>query len=163
MKSIAVILLGLALAQAPAVGKVDSTFDKNANFTAFKTYAWSGGTRAFNPAADKIIAAAVEAEMSKLGLTKVASGADVGLSYHTTTVTNVDFEALEKLERAKSAESAATRILGKLVVNVKDPASGRSLWSASTREYLDPDIAKLAESVGAVAARLFETYPKRQP
>ncbi len=161
MNSIVILLIGVALTQAPPTGKVDSTFDTQVNFAAFKTYAWSGGARAFNPEADKIIVAALDAEMVKLGFTRTASGADVMLSYQTTTVANVDLEALDKLQRAGLSDAAPSSILGKLIVSLRDPATGRALWSASTREHIEPQIAKLAGTVGSVAARLFETYPTR--
>ena len=71
MNSIVVLLLTLVTAQAPPIGKADSTFDKKANFASFRTYAWTPGTHAFNPAAHKMILEAVEAEMAARGFTKV--------------------------------------------------------------------------------------------
>ena len=82
MNSIVVLLLTLVTAQAPPIGKAESTFDKKANFASFRTYAWTAGTHAFNPAAHKLILEAVEAEMAARGFTKVASGGDVTLSYY---------------------------------------------------------------------------------
>jgi hypothetical protein len=43
---------------------------------------------------------------------------------------------------------------------MRDPAR-QPLWSAATREYLDPDRAKLGATIQAVTARLFATYPGR--
>ncbi len=82
MNSIVVLLVALVTAQAPPIGKADSTFDKKANFASFRTYAWTPGTHAFNPAAHKMISRRVEAEMAARGFTKVATGGDVTLSYY---------------------------------------------------------------------------------
>jgi hypothetical protein len=159
MKSLAILLLGfLFTAQQPAPGKVDSTFDKKTNFAAIKTYSWTSGVPAMRPDAHKLIVAAVEKEMAGLGLTQVASGADVTVAYYTMTVTNVDLKALDKMD--DKSKPAPTKDLGKLVVVMRNPAR-QQLWSAISREYLDPDLAKLPAAVQTVAERLFATYPGR--
>ena len=157
MNSLVVLLLTLVTAQVPPIGKADSTFDKKANFASFRTYTWTPGTHAFNPAAHKLIVDALEAEMAARGFTKVATGGDVTLSYSSMNVANVDLKALDKAERAGAA--APTKNLGKLVVVMRTPAR-QQVWSAATREYLEPDIEKLGATIKTVAARLFETYPK---
>jgi Domain of unknown function (DUF4136) len=157
MKTIAAVVIGLALTQTPPIGKADSTFDKQANFASFRTYAWTPGSHAFNPAAHQLIVDALEAEMTARGFTKVTTGADVTLSYSSMAIKNVDLKALDQAERAGSA--APTKDLGRLVVVMRTPAR-QQLWSAATREYLEPDIAKLGATIKTVAARLFETYPK---
>ena len=157
MNSIVVLLVALITAQVPPIGKADSTFDKKANFASFRTYTWTPGTHAFNPVAHKLIVEALEAEMAARGFTKVATGGDVTLSYSSMAVKNVDLKDLGKAERAGS--EAPTKDLGKLVVVMRTQAR-QQLWSAATREYLDPNIEKLGATIKTVAARLFETYPK---
>jgi len=159
MTSIVVLLVALITAQVPPIGKADSTFDKKANFASFRTYASGPGTNAFNPAAHKMILEAIEAEMAARGFTKVASGGDVTLSYYTMAVTNVDLRALDRVERAGASGPAPTKDLGKLIVVMRNPAR-QQVWTAATREYLEPNIEKFGATIKAVAARLFETYPK---
>jgi hypothetical protein len=160
MKTIAGLLLGLLLAaQTPPVGKVESTFDKNTSFAAFRTYSWVQGTHAFNPAAHKIIVAALSAEMTALGFTETTSGGDVTLAYYTTTVSNVDFKALEKAEREGSSGPVATKEIGRLVVVMRRAAAREPIWTAATREFIDRDVEKLGGSIAPVTARLFATYP----
>ena len=158
MKSVAVLLLGL-LMQLPPIGKVDSEFDKQTNFAALRTYSWITGTNALIPEAHKAIVAAVDAEMAKLGFKQVPSGADVTVAYYTLTITNVDLKALEKAQR-ENKPASGSKELGKLIVTMRTPAR-QQLWSAGTREYLDPDRAKLGATIQDVTARLFATYPTR--
>lgn len=160
--SVMLLLSGLLLLQLPPIGKVDSTFDKGADFAALRTYQWLPGTPAFNPAVHERIVAALDAEMAALGFSKVASGADVTLAYYAMAVTNVDLEALDKIEREGGARAAANKTLGKLVVVMRNPAQ-RQIWTAATREYLDAAIDKSGATIAIVTARLFETYPKRRP
>lgn len=159
MKSVAILLLGfLFTAQQPAPGTVDSTFDKKTNFAAIKTYAWTRGNDAFVPEAHKMIIAAVDKQMAALGLKPAASGADVTIAYYSTTVTNIDLKALDKITD-KSAP-APSKELGKLVIVMRNQAR-EQVWSAISREYLDADRAKLDATIQAVAERLFATYPTR--
>jgi Domain of unknown function (DUF4136) len=162
MKSV-VVLLGLLVAsQSDVIGKVESSFDKKANFSAFRTYAWNPGYNAYDPEAHKMIVAALEAEMAGLGFTKVATGADVTLAYYTVTGTDVDLKALDKIERDGRGGATPTKARARLVVIMRGAASNQQLWSASTREYLDQDRAKLNSTIQSVTARLFETYPGRK-
>ena len=154
-----VLLVALIASQAPPIGKADSTFDKKANFASFRTYAWGPGTHAFNPALHKLILEAVEAEMATRGFTKVASGGDVTLSYYAMAVTNVDLKALDKVERAGGSGPAPTKDLGKLILVMRNPAR-QQVWTAATREYLEPNLEKFGATIKTVTARLFETYPK---
>ena len=70
----AVLPRGLLLLVPQSTDKVESSFDRNADFSTFRTYAWNKGHEAFNPAAHKIIAGAIDAQMAKLGYTKADAG-----------------------------------------------------------------------------------------
>ena len=86
MTSIGILLLSLALGQVDGVvGKVETTFDKKANFASFRTYSWGPGYNAARADVHKMIVAACEAEMLKSGFTKVPTGADVTLAYYTVS------------------------------------------------------------------------------
>jgi len=160
MKSLAILLLGFLFTaqQQPAPGRVDSTFDKKTDFAAIQTYSWTTGTDAMVPEAHKIIVATIDKEAAAAGLKPVTTGGDVTLAYYTMTVTDVDLKALDKMD--KKSAIAPTRELGKLVVVMRN-ASHEQVWSAISREYLDPDRAKLAATIQSVAERLFATYPTR--
>jgi hypothetical protein len=148
----------MVTAQLPPPGKVDSAFDKKADFAAIRTYSWIQGTRALIPEAHTMIVAAVDKELAALGLKPAASGGDVTVAYYVMTVTNVDLKALDKLDD-KSAPPP-TKDLGKLVVVMRN-AKREQLWSAVSREFLDSDRSKLGATIDTVTARLFATYPTR--
>ena len=159
MNSVVLVLLGLLLApQSDVIGKVETSFDKKANFSAFKTYSWQPGYHAYDPEAHKMVIAAFDAEMTKLGFTRVESGADVTLAYYTVTGTDVDLKALDKVER--EGGGVPTKARARLVVIMR--SAMQQVWTASTREYVDQDRAKLPDTLQTVTARLFETYPGRK-
>ena len=45
------------------------------------------------------------------------------------------------------------------MVVMRNPAR-QQVWTAATREYLEPNVEKFAATIKTVTARLFETYPK---
>lgn len=157
MKFIAIALVGL-LGAAQDVGKVESTFDKTANFAAFKTYSWSGGAPAYNAEAHRLVVAAFEKEMTGLGFTRLASGGDLTLSYYNVSATEVDLDKLDEMEKA--GKTAPSMIRARMVVTIREASTRKQLWSAITRELVDPDPAKLGPTVERVAERLFATYPR---
>ena len=159
MKSLAILLVGfLFTAQQPAPGRVESTFDRKTDFAAIKTYSWTTGTDALVPEAHKLIVESIDKQAAAAGLKLVTTGGDATLAYYTMTVTNVDLKALDKMD--KKAAIAPTKELGKLVVVMRNPAH-QQVWSAISREYLDPDRAKLEATIQTVTERLFATYPGR--
>jgi hypothetical protein len=157
------LLSALLVSQGDEALKVETTFDKTTNFAAFRTYEWTTGSRATDPAIDKLIVAAIDADMAGLGCTKADTGADVTITYHTVASTVVDLEALDKLEREGQSGPAPTRTRGRLVVAMRSGMPAKQVWAASAREYLDPDPALLDKTIRGVTARLFATYPGRQP
>jgi len=161
MHIIGLMLVSLALA-AQGTAKVETTFDKKTDFAALHTYSWTAGLHAFNQDAHKIIVAAFEAEMAGLGFTKVASGGDVTVAYYTVAGTNVDLKALDKIEKEGRGGTAPTKTFGRLVVIMRGAATNQQIWTASTREYVESDPAKLGDTLRGVTARLFETYPGRK-
>src|SRR4051812_5928403 len=134
MKIISLMLWSLLFAQQGAtVGKVETKFDNKADFAAFPTYSWRPGGIADDPGVARLIVASCDAEMSKLGFTKTPIGADVALAYYTVRSTEVDFKALDKLEKQGHEGTTPTKTLGRLVVVMRAaPPSTRQLWSAST-------------------------------
>ena len=116
--------------------------DKHANFSAFKTYSWTPSQPAQSRAVDTQIVAAIDRELSGLGMTKAASGAgDVIVTYSS-------------LAAADASQDPA----GTLVVGMLDPGRRKPVLQLR----LDQPVAgaRQADIDGAIAA-LFEHYPTR--
>jgi hypothetical protein len=144
--------------------KVESSFDKKADFSAFRTYAWNKGHEAFNPAAHQAIVEAIDTEMAALGYMKGdARTTDVVLKYHVVRGSDVDLEVLEKAQRAGRTEPVREGILGKLVVVLyRTGSTSTPLWQAQTRRHLSDDAATATREIQQAVASLFETYPGRK-
>lgn len=159
MKVIVLALIGLFVYTQPdAIGKVESSFDKKTNFTELHTYSWSGGARAYNEEAHRLVVAAFEKEMTALGFKQLPSGGDVTLSYYNITSTDVDLKKLDEATRAGGA--TPTKMRARMMIVMRAPKSRNEIWTAITREYVEPD--QLAATVQRVAERLFATYPGKK-
>src|SRR5262245_11406876 len=80
-------ITGLALFGTIALAQnVTFDFDKAANFSGFKTYAWVRGTNLDNELNHRRIVGAVDAQMTSKGVAKVETSADPDLlvAYHAT-------------------------------------------------------------------------------
>jgi hypothetical protein len=160
MNSLAGALV-LLLLTPQAIGEVESHLDKKADFGAFRTYSWSKGHQAYNPAAHKLIVAAIDEQMAGLGFKQAdAAAADVFLTYHTVRSSEVDLKTLDKLQQEGQAPN--TRVLGRLAVVMSNPKSRAMLWSAATRRRLSEDQAAWKDELQRAVAALFDTYPGRQ-
>ena len=156
------MVLLLVVAQGrPAPGKINSTYDKAATFSSFKTYGWIAGQPAFDPAVNKTIIAAIDGEMATLGLKKVEGRAgDVTLRYLAVRSTSVDLDKLEALEKQGGDKAGADVTVGRLIIVMEDKAN-RRLWAADGVERLNPAVAERDQAIKGIVARMFETYPTR--
>lgn len=135
---------------------VQTTVDKQVNFSTLKTYAWEKGQESFDPAAHKAIVAAVDAELAAVGLTKQAAKGDVLVRYHSIARTGVD------LKNQKKGESAPLYDVGKVVVELLGGESFKRVWQATTEERLSRDPAAREQEIQRAIARLFAVYPGRK-
>jgi hypothetical protein len=144
----------------PATGKVNSTFDKSADFKALQTYSWVAGSHAFDPAVHKSIVAAIDAQMATLGLKKVESGGSATIRYMAVRSTSVDLDKLETLKKEGKDQAGADVTVGRLIIAMDD-AKAHRLWAADSVEIMNPAVADRDAAIKAVVARMVDTYPTR--
>jgi len=155
------LLLLLVVAQGrPTTGKVNSTFDKSADFKALQTYSWVAGQHAFDPAVHKSIVAAIDAQMASLGLKKVESGGNATIRYLAVRSTSVDLDKLEALKKEGKDQAGADVTVGRLIIALED-AKAHRLWAADSTEVMNPSAAERDAAIKAVVSRMFDTYPTR--
>ena len=119
-----------------------------------KTYTWTVSQPSFDKDADRQIIAAVDKELQARGLTKAAAGADLAVTYASTTRTDVDVKSSGKDgERRQYA-------VGTLVVDVRNPANKQSLFRVRMDTPITTsDSAKFEAEINAAVAAMFEKYP----
>ena len=166
--AISLTLFGtLALARS-----VKYDYDRAANFSDYKTYAWTRGTESADELNHATIVRAVDAAFAAKGLAHVESSAnpDVLVDYHASFDGN-----LRKIRPIHGwgplnlgGRWGSTRVqpvlVGTLVVDILDARKGAIVWRSRTStdirlsdkpESLDRKIAKATE-------KMFKNYPPRR-
>ena len=162
MKPVLVCVLAAVAYAAPAgqMPKYGATInvEKNVDVAAFKTYSWTKGQPSAIKAIDAHIMAAVDRELSALGMKKAASGSgDVLAAYYSLSRTDVNVKAKPDASGARPQYSVGT-----LMVALLDPASRRRLLRLRVDKPIDAEPAKLEAAIDEAVAEMFQLYPTRQ-
>ena len=171
MKTFGLILCVLALATATvavaqkAKEPITVTLvqhNKGTDFTKFKTYTWTSGHPAIDPAVDKLIVAAIDAQLAAQGLTRADKG-DLIVTYHSVERTDVDLKTFDETKAPPTGterQAAQMARVGTLVVDLKNGATSALVWRAKA-EGVTSNIptANRPAFLNDAAARLFTLYP----
>jgi hypothetical protein len=151
------VVVSGAAGQTPKYG-VTVNAEKNVYFAKFMTYSWTTG----QPSADKMIdawvVAAVDRQLSALGMTKASSGpGDVLVAYYSLTRTDVDAKAKPDSKGARPEYRVGT-----LMVALLEPGSRRRLLRLRVDKPIDTEAAKLEATIDTAVTALFAEYPTRK-
>ena len=167
-----VTMLGSAalalMATAAAAQDVTYDYDKSANFSAYKTYAWVEGRNLKDELNHKRIVAAVDAQLAAKGLTKVEPGAnpDVLVAYSVSIGQDVQISGYAPGYRpaARWGSARTERILvGALGVEIVDTKTKTAVWRAIAQKDLDENASpeKREKNLNKATAKMFEKYPPK--
>jgi hypothetical protein len=152
-----VALVAGAAAQGPKYG-VTVTAEKNVDFAKFMTYSWTAGQPSADKKIDAQIIAAVDRELSGLGMTKATSGpGDVLATYYSVSRTDVNLKA-----KPDSSGTQPQYTVGTLMVALLEPGSRRRLLRLRVDQPIETEPAQLEASINSAVAALFAQYPTRR-
>lgn len=155
---LALIAPSAALAQKVTVLKSDKTAD----VTKFKTYEWTPGQKALDPAWDKAIVASVEKELAARGL-KPGKPADILVAYHGVQREDVDLSKFDAKAAAAGTQAAQVVKVGTLVVELRNPTSREVIWRVGGEGAIkDVAPAERDAFVAKMVTALFEKYPAKK-
>ena len=164
------ILTALVLA-VPAFAGVTVDFDKEADFTKLRTFAWMEGTPAKNELNQKRIVAAIEKELGLKGL-KPAEGVP-----HLYVVTHVSTDQQVVMDSTSTgmyghsywgggwgttSVNVRTIPVGTLVVDLLDGATKNLLWRGVASDTMNPAPDKVEKKINQVVAKMFSKFPPQQ-
>lgn len=157
----------------PAMAGVEVDWDKEVDFSQYKTYAWMDGTPVPNQLMQRRIEAAIEAELEALGLTKVTGTPDLYVVSHGS---------LEEEQRVyadtfgyvggprgrgyrgwgRGATTTTARVtdveIGKLMVDLVDADKEELVWRAIGSSTLKKP-EKMEKVIPKTAKKMFKKYP----
>src|SRR6185503_16994333 len=136
---------------------VTVTAEKNVDFAKFKTYSWTRGRPSPNKTIDARIVAAVNRELSALGMMIATSGpGDVLATYDALARTDID-----PTKAARQANPTEYSV-GSLTVTLLNPGNRQPLLRLRTDKPIDDEPAKRDQEIDLAVTELFASYPTRK-
>ena len=161
------------LGNLAAAQEVSYDFDKAADFSRFKTYAWVPGTELKDALNHKRVVDAVDTQLAAKGLEKVEAGAspDVLVAYHASFDKNLRITGFSsgfggyRFAGTRSGTARAEEILtGTLVVDIVDAKTKTIVWRGVASKELDTHASpeKKDKNIQGAARKLFKNYPPQK-
>ena len=185
-KFLAFVLLAVVSLTLGAVGAVAQDvrydFDKDKDFSKFKTYKWVSIKGADQPddLTAKQITAAIDEVLAKKGLTKTDSDtADLYIGYQTAIGTEKQYTSYNTgwgygpgwgggwygynggMSTTTTYGSTSTVYIGQLDLSLYDPAQKELVWRGVATKTLDPKAKpdKKQKNINKAAEKLLKNYP----
>jgi hypothetical protein len=146
---------------------VHYNYDRATNFAAYKTYQWvniQGGAVA-DQLIDQNIKRAVDEQLAQKGLTSVEKDADLFVGYQAAVNQEKSVTMWGTGPRWMGGGmvqgETGTIAVGKLVIDMYDPARKQLIWRGAATKTLDPstDPDKNYRNLQKGMAKLFKNYP----
>ncbi|MCI0387649.1 MAG: DUF4136 domain-containing protein [Acidobacteria bacterium] len=160
-------LTGSALAQ-----KVNVDWDKSANFTGFKTYAWAKGTPPNNPLMAERVVRDIDAQLAAKGLQKVdaSSNPDLVVAYHAAVSEETQLNTMDTGMwgpgwgygwggGGMSTTTVSKIPVGQLVVDIGDVKTKKFLWRGTASGTLSDKPEKVEKTINKAVKKMFEKFP----
>jgi hypothetical protein len=174
-----VAALLLTLATSLWAQKIHVTYDKQTNFTQFKTYAWAPHGAVAHPMLAANVVGAIEDELKSRGLQKVTVDQNPGLiiQVYGSIDTETSYNSTDPLYNATGGippfdpsfsgpitygNFGATSVSihkGELVVDLIDGANKKLVWRGISEQNLSHDPNKLVGQVNNAVSKMFKQYP----
>ena len=170
-----VVLASALLCTVVHAQKTSAGYDKNVDFSNYKTFAFDkGGAR--NPYVNNLIVAAVERELTSRGLTKVDADPDLRVVYLAASGPNLQVASLPFYHVVNPAYSglvagASTAMwdvtTGTLVIDLFDVKTDRVVFRGTVTEVLQrapsadlqADAKIVSKPINKGVAKVFKKYP----
>jgi Domain of unknown function (DUF4136) len=184
MKKLFVLMLGLFLAgTSNALAQdVRYNFDKDANFGAFKTYKWVAmkGAAPLSDLVDKQIKSAVDAELSKKGLTVTeADTADLYVGYQAAVGQEKQYTSFDSGYGygpgwgggwyggggGMTTGTTSTIYIGQIALDMYASGAKALVWRGTASKTIDPKAKpdKQQKNLTKAMAKMLKNYPPPPP
>lgn len=186
MALFASVVFALVLLTFGAIGVIAQDvrydFDKNKDFSKYKTYKWVPIKGADQPddLTGKKLTAAINAELATKGLTMTDSDtADLYIGYQTAIGTEKQFTSYNTgwgygpgwgggwygygggMSSTTTYGSTSTVYVGQLDLSMYDPVAKQMVWRGTASKTLDPKAKpeKKEKNIGKAVKKLLKNYP----
>lgn len=176
MKRICALLILLAAAVSVSAQKVKVGADPSADFSKYKTYAWSDGMVAVNPIINQLILQTVDDALASKGLTRVSSDPDITLAALVAANSNLHISYPTWGRSTTSATATGIYVgaqnvavsKGSLVIDIADAKTKATVWRGTATHTMSEQPsgnpakdAKNAEgTIRKAVDKMFKQYPR---
>ena len=172
----------IAMLVAPAVilaQKTSYDYEKTADFTAFKTYAFKQGTPVGQELIDQRIVGAIETQLAAKGLTKADANPDLFVVYHMAFDKEKDISTFSSgyggygpygwgWGGGWSGGTTTTQVrdilVGSLVIDLADAKKAQLVWRGigvkEVNTQANPE--KRDKSINSAVQKIFKNYPPKK-
>jgi len=172
-----------AMLVAPALllaQKVTYDFDKNEDFSAFKTYAMTDGTPVGQKLIDDRIVDAINAALASKGLTKAESNPDVVVVYHVAFDKQKDISSYSSgfgggygpygygwgggFNSTSTTTQVRDILIGTLVIDMADAKKNTIVWRGMGVKEVNTTAKpeKRDKSIKSAVDKIFKNYPPKK-
>ena len=147
-------------------------YDKNTDFSRYRTYAWGKGVPAKNPDTDTLILKAIDEQLARKGFKKTDGDPDLVVTYHAGTHQETDYNeasytsgagpAYGAPESSSAANAPMTVRVGTIVVDMYDVNQKRNVWHGVGSDLMMDDPAKTSDEIQKGAAKMFQNFPPKK-
>lgn len=182
LKGKGLISILLLLAVTGCISKVYIDYDKEADFSKYRTYAWAQGTPAKNQLMDRRIVSAIDEQLTGKGLQKVNTNPDMFVSYHAATTEEVSYSTSSMgygygpswgasygrygggfgmwgVGLSTGTATPVTVVKGTLVVDIYGADHKLLLWRGTGNDTVHADPEKVENQIREVTEEMFKKFP----
>jgi hypothetical protein len=173
--ALALLVPTLAMAQ-----KTSYDYEKTADFTAYKTYAFKAGTAVGQELIDSRIVAAIESQLAAKGFTKATDAPDVFVVYHMAFDKEKDISTYSSgygggygpygwgwgggWAGGTTTTQVRDILVGTMVIDMADAKKGQLVWRGvgvkEVNTQANPE--KRDKSINNAVAKIFKNYPPKK-
>ena len=173
------VTVGLCILLTAGVGfarSVNVDYDKDIDFSKYKTYAFAKGTPTPETLTNQRIEQAIETQLAARGLTRVEGNADLTVVYHCAVKqqTQLDTTSLGGFGWGRGWRrwggfgdgDAITQVeqipVGTLIIDIADPGNKKYIWRGTATDTINSNPAKNAKTIDNEVKKMFQKYPPKE-
>jgi hypothetical protein len=158
----------MVIANAVFAQKVSTDYNKNTDFSQYKTFMWIKEPKTSDPLMRQRVIDEVNSTLQAKGLKLVTSNADLGVAAHEATKEqhslNTFYDGFGGGWRWGGGFGSATTTedtyeVGTLVVDMFDSKTKEAIWRATATKTLSSNPQKNAQSLNKAVAEMFKKFP----
>jgi hypothetical protein len=161
----------MTMASVAFAQKVTTDYDKEKNFTQYKTFMWIKEPQTTNPLMKQRLMDEINSTLAAKGLQLVTSNADLAIASHAATkeqhTLNTFYDGFGGgwgwrrfgggLGSATTTEN--TYEVGTLVVDIFDAKTKEAIWRGTSTKTISDNPEKNAKSLHGAIAKMFKNFP----